>query len=126
MFFSSSRGSDDDDWDDDLIIVLLGNRFTFRWWISSPTPVDRAEDDIKNRNGLEKLHLFLVSGSALTFAFCRTFPLVATLEVSLGFSTDTETTGEAASMLLFMCKDWDVVAEDDDIWEAGTAAAPLP
>lgn len=47
------------------------------------------------------------------------------LEVGLGFSADTETTGEAASMLLLTCEDWDVVAEDDDFWEAGMAAAPL-
>lgn len=45
--------------------------------------------------------------------------------MGLGFSADTEATGEAASMLLLRCKDWDVVAEDDDFWEAGAAAAPL-
>lgn len=38
--------------------------------------------------------------SALTFAFCSTFPLVATMEVGLGFSTDAELMGEAASVLL--------------------------
>lgn len=45
--------------------------------------------------------------------------------MGLGFSADTETTGEAASVLLLTCEDWDVVAEDDGFGEAGTAAAPL-
>lgn len=46
------------------------------------------------------------------------------MEAGLGFSTDAERTGEAASKLLQQFKGWGVVAEDD-IWEAGETVALL-
>lgn len=70
-----------------------------KWWISSPTPVDTAEDQLYRTKACEKLVLG-PNVSALTFAFCSTFPLVAMMEAGLGFSTDAELMGEAASVLL--------------------------
>lgn len=80
-----------------MIFVLLANRFTSKWWFSSPTPVDRAQDDIKN---LCEMCLCVKPGLVVTFAFCRTFPLEAPKEAALGFSTEAEMTDEAASKLL--------------------------
>lgn len=103
---------------------------TSKWWISSPTPVDTAEDPIERT----KYWCWGSSNaSGLTFAFCSTFPLVATMATGLGFSADAELMGEAASVLLQLFNSWDVVAavvaveEDagDDVWGAGEAAALL-
>lgn len=71
---------------------------------------------------------------SLTLAFCRTLPLVATIEAGLVFSADAELTGDTGSalpLLLGGCN-----ADDDegagggagggvgveDVWGAGTVA----
>ncbi len=50
----------------------------------------------------------------LTFAFCRTLPLVAMMEAGLLFSADAEFTGEAWSALTLLLEGWTDDEDDDD------------
>lgn len=69
---------------------------------------------------------------SLTLAFCRTLPLVATMEAGLVFSADAELTGDTGSALPLLLEGCN--ADDDegggagggvgveDVWGAGTVA----